>query len=323
MDQEQSKKVESEQPVQHLSHTYQDDMSKAMNATDVTEVHSMLVQAREQEEEAVTAVTERREKSWYGTTSTILILLTLAVIAYGTYYYMTLTVPVQPAVSVGVFSNTDPIAINATTIKEVLATERAATDVPVGKPILLNLVTDTQAATPLSTAQLFSFIGADLSTPLESVMSSARLGIVNTGKDILPFIVASVPDPEKASNEFTVAEPTLYANFSQLFTTSTAPAPVLEGSADNSQQAALSELVASQQTQQTSTPEVTPPTVIPDTFQSQYFYNLPVRTLTSTDQTTGEKKIVFLYGYATNNVMVITSTPEVLKAVYDTLISQH
>ncbi len=308
---------EEEVTEQHLAHTYQDDMSKAMNATDVKEVQTMLNQAREQEAEVTIVATEQKEKSWYSASSFILVILTLGVLAYGTYYYLHLTVPIQPAVSVGVFSNTDAIAVNTTTVTEALATLRTSTTLPVGKPVLVNLVTDTQSNTPVTNTQLYSFIGADLSQPLQAAIGSAKLGIVNTGKDILPFVVISVPDPEKASNALTSEEPTLMSEFSKVF--STAETPIPTAPAGDSQQAALSNLVASQ-----STPQVTPASVTTThTFQSQYFYNLPVRSVTEIDPKTGEKRIVFLYGYANNNVIVITSTPEVLKAVYDTIITQH
>ncbi|MEO5646318.1 MAG: hypothetical protein ABIO57_00920 [Candidatus Paceibacterota bacterium] len=272
-----------------MSHTYQDDLAKAMNATEAGDVQKMLTMAREQEVEAAIEVTERREKKWYTTSSFILIVLTAAVLAYGTYYYFHLTVPVQPAVSVGVFQSTDPIAIDGTTIKDVLATLKTSTTLVVGKPTLVTLVTDAQTKTPISTTQLYSFIGAAPTEPLQASITSARLGVVNTGQDILPFIVTSISDPEKASNEFTIAEPTLLNMFSLALNIDTSTIP------------------------QQPVP----------VFKSQYFYNLPVRSLYVVDPTTQQQKIVFLYGYATNNVLVITSTPEVLKAVYDTVITQR
>ncbi len=272
-----------------MSHTYQDDLAKAMNATEVGDVQKMLTEAREQETEAAIEVEELQEKKWYSTTSLILILLTLGVIAYGAYYYMHLTVPVQPAISVGVFQNSDPIVVSTTTIKDVIASLKTSTSLTVGKPTLVNLITDAQSKTPISTAQLYSFIGASLTEPLAASINSARLGVVNTGQDVLPFIVASISDPEKASNEFTIAEPILLNMFAPALNINTATIP---------QQPA-------------------------QVFRSQYFYNLPVRSLYTTDTTTNQPKIIFLYGYATNNVLVITTAPEVLKAVYDTVISQH
>lgn len=313
-----------EPELKHSAHTFQDDLSKAMGATEVREVQVMLSQARAQEAQAVVEVVERKEKKWYSTASTLLIFITLGVIAYGTYYYMNLTVPLQPAVSVGVFTNTEPIATKNTTIQEVLTSLATSATLTAGKPILLNLVTDTQSNVQLTNSQLYTFIGANLTEPLQAAFSTARVGVVNTGKDILPFIIASAPDPERASNELSIAEPTLYDNFSLLLRgVATNATDLPPGAQEQTQQEALSELVANQQqTAQVSTPTVTAPTVTTSTFQSQYFYNLPVRSLTAIDSTTGEKRIVFLYGYANNNVVVIASTPEVLKAVYDTLITQ-
>jgi hypothetical protein len=271
-----------------LAHTYQDDLAQAMNATDATEVQALLSQAREKDAEAAIEVVEQREKKWYSTSSILLIILTLAVIGAGTYYYMHLTVPIQPAASVGVFQSSGTIVASGTTIQDVLNSFTTSTSLPQGKPLLVNLVTDTASGTLISNAQLYSFIGATVPEPLQSVISSVRLGVVNTGQEVLPFIIASVPDPEKASNEFSIEEPTLIQMFSHAL----------------------------------NVDATTIPTQPAQAFQSQYFYNLPVRTLTVTDPTTQQPKLVFLYGYATNNVLVMATKPEVLKAVYDTVISQ-
>lgn len=273
----------------HRARTYQDDMANAMNATEATEVQEMLARAREQAAEVEIEGIEKREKVWYSWSSLIIIILTLGVLGYGTYYYMHLTVPVTPPVSVGVFQSTSNIIADNTTIQDVLNTYSTPDVVAPHKPVLVNLINDDQTNTLISNNQLYSFIGAAVPEPMQAVISSARLGIANTGTKILPFIVASVPDPEKASNEFSIAEPTLLEMFSKALNINIQALP---------QQPAPA-------------------------FQSQYFYNLPVRTLTETDSATGEQKIVFLYGYATNNIIVIASDPTVLKEVYDTVIAQY
>ena len=171
----------------------------------------------------------------------------------------------------------------------MLATFGNSTTLPVGKPLLINLVTDDTTKTLLSNSQLYAFIGATVPEPLQSVISVARLGILNTGKDIEPFIVISVSNPETASKELGIAEQNLLQMFGP----------------------ALGINLSTIQTQ------------VGQTFQSQYFYNLPVRTLSSVATTASPQQMLFLYGYVNNNIIVISAKPEALKAVYDTVINQH
>ncbi len=269
-----------------LAHTYQDDLNQAMDVTDPAAVQKMLADARDEEMIEAARTETQHERRWYGLTSFLLILLALAALAYGTYYYMRLTVKVQPAPSVGAFQTSPAIVASSTSIQQVLATMTAATDLPVGKPELITLVTDNNVQ--LTNSQLYDFIGATVPEPLQAVIAVARLGVVNTGKDIVPFIVASVNDQDKASNEFLIAEPSLLQMFYQALNI---------------------DISGIQQT-------------TPQTFQSQYFNNIAVRTFTVTNATTGQQHTL-LYGAIPNNVMVITTTPDALKAVYDSIINQH
>jgi hypothetical protein len=278
--------AEKEHP---LSHDYQDDLARVMNATDARVVQGLLADAREREAAEAEAVVEGKERKWYGVSSLILVVLTLSILGYGAYYYMNLTVPLQPAISVGVFQSTANIPVNATSIADVLALVSTDATLPPNKPVLINLVTDSASNTLLSNSQLYAFIGATLSEPLQSVISTARLGMINNGKEAYPFIVASVADPEKASKEFGIAEQTLLPSFYQALGLSIAGYDL----------------------------------GTPHPFESQYFYNLPVRTLSVTNPDTQEKTSVFLYGYVSNNIIVISAKPEALKAVYDTIISQQ
>jgi hypothetical protein len=270
------------------AHTYQDDMNKAMQATDPASVQKMMEDARVQQAEAEEIKTEQSERKWYSISGLFLIILTVAVVGFGAYYYMHLTVKVVPTASVGAFQSTENIVASTTSIQSVLATLAASTTLPVGKPELVNLVTDAQTNTLLSNSQLYSFIGAQVPGPLQGVITVARLGIVNTGQGVIPFIVASVSDPDKSSKEFTIAEPGLLQLFYQALGID------ISG-------ISLSAIPA---------------------FQSQYFYNLPVRTLSVTDST-GQQSMIMLYGYASNNIVVITPKPEALKAVYDSIINQN
>jgi len=287
--------MEPEQPQpeageQHpLMHTYQDDLAKVMNATEAPVVQEMLADAREQEVVAAQTIQEHTERKWYSISSVFFIVLTLAVLGYGAYYYMHLTVKVVPTMSVGVFPSTDNIVASGTTIQTVLSSLTASTTIPVNKPTLVNLVSNGTTGTLLSDTQLFTFLQATVPEPLQSVISVARLGILNNGTAVLPFIIATVPNPEKASQEFDIAEPSLLQMF----------APALNIDLSNYQ------------------------AEVGQTFQSQYFYNLPVRTLAGVATATTAQNIIFLYGYINNNTIVIATDPTVLQAIYDTIINQH
>lgn len=293
MEPEVKKEEQGEQPEQaHLAHTYQDDLARAMNATEAPIVQELLADARDRELLAAEEVVERREEKWYSISALLLILLTIIVIGFGTYYYLHLTVPVHPAASVGVFQSTDNIVASTTTIDQVIAnftTPTGQAALQVGKPTLVNLVTDAKTNALLLDTQLFSFMQAAVPEPLQSAISAARLGVVNTGSEVVPFIILSVPDPQKASQEFTNTEPKLLQLFYK----------------------PLAINIAAYQSQPVSTLS----------FQSQYFYNLPVRTLIDASAS-APQNIVFLYGYASNNIIVITTKPQVLKYIYDTIVSQ-
>jgi hypothetical protein len=272
-----------------LIQTYQQDLEQAMNVTDAPVVQKMLADARDRELNAAAEVVEHSEQKWYSSIGIILIILTVAVAACGTYYYMHLTVPVTPAVTVGIFPSTANIVASSTTIQAVITNLTASTTLEANKPTLVNLVSDSTTNTLLSDVQLYKFMNTDVPEPLQSVISVARLGIVNTGTTVVPFIIATVPNPEKASQELAIDEP----NLLQIFAT-----PL--GISLTNYQAEIGQ-----------------------GFQSQYFYNLPVRSLSSVASITAPQSIIFLYGYVNNNTLVITSQPAVLKAVYDTIINQH
>jgi hypothetical protein len=273
--------------VMHHAHTFKDDMAEAMNETEAPVVQALLNDAREREAFAKEENIEHAERKWYSVSSLFFIVLTLAVIGYGTYYYMHLTVKVQPTQSVGVFSST-PIIVASN--MQQLQTTLNALALPVGKPTLVNLATNSQSNILLTNSQLYNFIGAGaISEPLQAVVSVARLGVYNTGKTIEPFIIMSVPDSVKASQEFGIAEPTLLKLF---------------GPAMGIDLASVQDIAG-------------------QTFQSQYFYNLPVRTVSTVASTTTPSQRIFLYGYANDNTLVITTDPQVLKAVYDSVINQH
>lgn len=271
-----------------LVHTYEDDLSKAMTVSDATVVQELLTSAREREQIIKEEVMKRSARGWYTAGSIILLLCALAAATYGAYYYTRLTVPASQNVSIGVFPSTKPIVANAVTVQQLLTDLKTDTTLIEGKPYLIDLVTDQTSLTLLNNAELFSFIGATPSEPFATALGVIRLGVMNTSTGTATFLIASVPQPDIAAKEFLIAEPSLMGIVDTALDINTA-------------------LIA---------PETNP------TFIGEYRYNLPVRTLYTSD-ITGTHSLTMLYGSATDNIVVITTKPDVLKAIYDTVIRQQ
>jgi hypothetical protein len=259
-----------------------------MNATDASVVQELLETAREKEMIAKEVGKERRERKWLSIFSVLLVILAAGAIAYGYWYYRGLTVPAEKALSVGVFQNLDPVVVHTTDIRTTIQMLTTDTALPEGKPVLIPIVTDNQTLTPLSTSDFFNFIEANPSEPFEGVMEAMRLGAMNTGTSIVPFIITAVPDIETASKEFLIAEPTMVQLFYK----------------------ALNIDLAAYQAQ------------VGGGFEGKYLYNIPVRILNQEDSATGAQTPVILYGQVSQNIIVITTDPSVLKAIYDAIIRQ-
>jgi hypothetical protein len=291
---EQPQPTPQEQPVhhseqaRHISHSYEEDLAHAMNATDATVVQEMLTEAHEREVETATEKKEQRERKWYAVVSLFFIFITFAVLAYGTWKYTHLTVPVVPIASVGVFEQVPPVDTHATDITSVLQTLTTSTTLKPNTPYLIPLVSDLQSQTLLSNDDFFAYIKAAPDEPFTTLFSTVRLGVMNNGTTITPFIVGSVTDPVVAAKEFLIAEPNLLTWFSLALNIDTTNLP-----------------------QQIGT-----------TFRQEYRYNLPIRSFSYVNQN-GTTIPLFFYGFATPTTIVIATDPAVLKAVSDTVIAQQ
>jgi hypothetical protein len=268
-------------------HTFQSDLDKAMDTTEAAAVQELLQTARDKEAFEIEKESVRHQRKWYTTGAVILLLLALGSIAFGWYYYHTLTVRVSPQPTVGVFQNRTPVNTDTTPISTLLTSLTTDDTIPEGKPFLVPLV-DGQGNT-LSPEATLAYLNVKVGEPFIATLSLVRLGVMNTGNAVSPFLILSTPTPELATKEFLIAEPTLLQTI----------APVLD----------IDLTVTARD--------------IDTTFNSVYMYNLPVRTLTSTNVDTGEKTILMYYGYATDNTIVVGTNPTVLKAIYDTIIRQR
>ncbi len=286
--------VQNEAPVvtpeikKPIVHTYASDLANALDTTDATVVQQILSEGREREEREIGEKTLGKQKVWYKTGAIILILFSLAAVGYTLYYYNSLTVPAQQAFSVGVFPSTDVIVAPTTDVRSVIESLRANAALEVNKPFLVPLVNDEQTLTLLSNSQLFSFFESSPSEPFLSSFSLMRLGVMNTGVDNVPFAIGATPDVDIATKELLIAEPDLLQLLYK----------------------ALGIDIS------------TIPQEIGRVFTGEYLYNIPTRTLryTSVD---GVNTTIFFYARVSENIVVFTTDPSVLKAVYDTLIRQR
>ena len=193
----------------HISHSYQDDLSQAMNATDASVVQQLLQEARDREENARLKEKNDSQRKWYSTVSLTLIIIAIGAIGYGLYHYLQLTVPVVQKVSVGVFPSTESFTASATDIRQVVSTIITDNTLKENTPYLVPLVSDETTRTLLQNTAFFSFLEADATEPFIAVFDSARLGVIKTESGTKTFFIGSVSDPVVATKEFLIAEPEL------------------------------------------------------------------------------------------------------------------
>ena len=273
------------QEVRHISHSYQDDLSRAMNATDATTVQEMLADARARETYEVTEKKDRLERKWYVVVSFIFFSIACIVVTYGLWKYTHLTVPVVEPATVGVFPSTDTI-VTTKDITATIKTLEADTTLKVNTPYLVPIVSDTQI--PITTRDFFSYIQASADEPFIDMFTTIRLGVMNNGDTVVPFLIGSIKDPVVAAKELLIAEPNLLKMITHALDIDTSVLPAEIGS----------------------------------TFRQEYRYNLPVRILSYISQS-GASTPIFFYGFATDTTIVITTDPAVLKAVSDMSIRQQ
>lgn len=283
------KEKKEEKPViKKVMHTYADDLSKALDTTDASVVQDLLVEGRERELEEQLEKKYSKQKGWYTLGAIFLILFTLVASAYTVYHYLHLTVPAQKNASVGVFPSTSVIPVKDTDIREVIQKLVSDSTLEVDKPYLVPLVSDSLNLTLLTNSELFSFFEANASEPLLTSFNLMRLGVMNTGEKNVPFILASMVDTDVASKELLIAENDLLKILYK-------PLDIDLSTVDQE---------------------------IGSTFTGEYMYNIPVRSLRIKDGD-GKENLIFFYGRVTDNIVLFTTSPLVLREVYDSIIRQH
>lgn len=284
---QQPEEKDAKEQARRATHTFESDLARAMDTTEAAAVQELLATARDREAYEIERSVVHRQRKWYTAGAFILTILALGAIAFGAYYYHSLTVRVVQPPSVGVFQSIAPVDTSTTDVRQTIDALVADEAVSEGKPLMVPLVDAT--GTTLSPGATLGFLDFNPGEPFVATLSLARLGVLNTGTTVTPFLILSTPTPELATKEFLIAEPKLLEMV----------APAL----------GIDLTVTARD--------------IGTSFQSVYMYNLPVRTLTATNVDTGEKTILMYYGYATDNTIVIATHPTVLKAVYDTIIRQR
>jgi hypothetical protein len=281
---------EENQPIEpkHTSHTYADDLAKAMDATDAKVVQQIISDGREKEQIALEEKTQKSQKAWYKAGAIILILFTCASFGYGVYHYSRLTVPADIVASVGVFPSIDPILSSTTDIRKVVEGLKSNPNLTEGKPTLLPLVSNDKTLTLLTVPEMFSFFESKTSEPFLASFNIARIGVMSTGAENISFVITSVADPEISSKELLIAEPGLLQTFYR---------PLGIDISEHAEE-------------------------IGKGFSGEYMYNIPVRALRY-DNEEQSGNLLFFYAKVTDQIIVFTTKPEVLKAIYDSLIRQQ
>lgn len=275
------------EPAKHTTHTYEDDLAKALDATDAKVVQEIITEGKAKEAYRVEEQKRERQKKWYRLGACILFLFAGSASIYTFYYYKGLTVPAERPVSVGVFPSTTPITVDTTDIRKVVETLKGDATIS-EKPALVPLIKDEASRVQLSVPELFSFFESKPSEPFLASFTIARLGIVRVGTDNVPFVIASVANPEISSKELLIAEPDLLKIFYK----------------------ALGIDLAGREE------------VIGKSFSGEYIYNIPIRALRY-DTLEERGKLIFFYARASDQIVVFTTRPEALKAVYDSIIRQQ
>lgn len=291
MEKEEEKTVPTtpaQEPQKHTMQTYADDLSKALDTTDAAVVQELLKQGREREAQEKEEALRAHQGVWYKAGAIILILCTLVAIGYSAYYYSHLTVPTEKAVSVGVFPSTSVILASDTDIRKAIESIKKDTTLEEGRPYLVPLVSDNNALTLLTPSELFLFFEAKASEPLVTSFNLLRLGVMSDKGNRIPFLIGATKDAEISAKELLIAEPSLLQIFYR-------PLDIDLG---------------------------THATEIGKSFSGEYLYNIPIRALRYDSETENEK-LLFFYARVTDDIVVFTTSPSVLKAIYNSLVSQR
>ncbi|HRH24742.1 MAG TPA: hypothetical protein PLQ20_00175 [Candidatus Paceibacterota bacterium] len=270
-----------------LMHTFEQDMSKAMDATDAKVVQEILERGREKEFTEKENYTRRKQKAWYKLGATVFIICALISSGYAFYHYKNLTVTAEKPISIGVFPSTEAITTNSSDIRKTIETIRNEADLEQNKPYLVPLVESAESPALLNVNQIFSFFESGASEPFVTSFSIVRLGVMNDGVENIPFVIAGVKDPEITNKELLIAEKSLLQYFYKSL---------------NIDLSLHKEEVGKG-------------------FVSEFLYNVPIKSLKYKDPSGAEKNL-FFYARVTDNVVVFTTSPNVLKSIYDSLIRQ-
>jgi hypothetical protein len=270
-----------------IVHTYSDDVAKALDTTEASVVQELLIEGREREEIEKETEIRNKQKVWYKIGGFILTILTLSAIAYTVYHYMNLTVEVEPTATVGVFPSSESVISENTNIRALMAGIKIDTTLEKNKPTLIPIVKDQATLTLLTPYELFSFFEARASEPFLSSFSLIRLGVMSDGIKNIPFIIGATKDAEISAKELLIAEPDL---IQMLYIP-------LDIDISN-----IKEEVGKN-------------------FVGDYMYNIPVRIFEYPKE--GDTKGMFFYARVTDDIVVFTTSPEALKAIYDSLIKQQ
>lgn len=270
-----------------LMETYDHDLLNSMDATDATTVQELLQESTRRLEEEKFIKQESIQRSLLKFFGTVFFIISIAAVSYSVWYYMRLTVPIMSTPSIGVFPQTESFVNVATNIDTTLTKLDAKKDLVLDRPYLVPISIDTTSGTLISTQDMFDFLKIAADEPLQGVFSVIRLGVINQKDGIHPFIIGYVQDPILANKEFLLNENKMTTLF------------------EKSLQIKLSDQKD----------------ILGGGFSQATIFNLNFRVL-KTDKKDPEK-ITMLYGNVTPNTVVFATNPDIIRSVYETLITQN
>jgi hypothetical protein len=165
--------------------TFKSDLSKAMNATEVSDVQDILQNAREREVAEKENEENRKKRSVYTFGGLLVLIVATLALLYAIYYYNKLTVPVQERYSVGIFQKSAPIFIDKIKVESVF--DDVENTVGDSKPLVLSLVRSESEQIEINKKEFFDYLGAKVTEPFFTPIQVVRLGEVFEGNTNTPF----------------------------------------------------------------------------------------------------------------------------------------
>ncbi|HSE57036.1 MAG TPA: hypothetical protein VLB02_03050 [Candidatus Paceibacterota bacterium] len=265
-----------------LAHSYSEDLAKAMQTTDAAEVQELLSMAREKET-VIKQAEEEKKTNWVFVLGTMLCFAVSGAVLWFIWdrFEQAQPVPIERVEQPVIFSQLAPIDTTTTDIRETVQHLRTTATLELNTPTVIPLI--TAAGEPLSPDEFLKFSEGAIPIGLREQTIALQLGAIATGTTVVPFVLLTGKDQEALTAQLRLAEPELLRGLYR--------ALGIE----------ISELMA----------------LFKTPFADDYVSNAPLRVL----RKPGAEVPVFLYGFITNQSVVVTTDTAAFQQIYDAAIT--